>query len=61
MGQVSEDENNCSDRITSLREGGMLAHPTEPIILRGGLKGGGRAPSLLCLSSEKDIIYIGIE
>jgi DNA replication protein DnaC len=37
---------------TSPREGGMFTHPTEPIVLRSGLKGGGEASSLLCFSSE---------
>ena len=49
---ATEEKQITLKLITTLREGGMLVHPTEPILLRGGLKGGGEASSLLCLSSK---------
>jgi len=52
MGRVIGEEQIIPELRYSPCEGGMLVHPTEPILLRGGLKGGGEASSLLCLSSK---------
>ena len=53
MVPVIEEKQITLKLITILREGGMLAHPTEHIAIRGGLKGGGEATSLIDLSSER--------
>ena len=53
MVPVIEEERINLKLITTLREGGMLVHPTEPIAIRGGFKGGGEATSLIDLSSER--------
>ena len=55
MGRVIGEEQIIPELRYSPCEGGMLVHPTELILIRGGLKGGGEATPLLVLSFEEGI------
>jgi len=66
MEPVTEERIRITEVRGSLCEGGMLVHTTKPIVLRGRLKGGGEATSLLRLSSERSFytwmmtLYLGL-
>ena len=57
MVPVTEEGRRIPEMIEFLCEGGMLVHPTEPILLRGGLKGGGEATTLLAHYYFEEGIY----
>jgi len=64
---ATEEKQITLKLITTLREGGMLVHPTEPITIRGGSKGGGEDTlpywsffGVICLYTMKITYQLGL-